>query len=378
MQVSSEVLNIIAEALQSQHGFSTKSELDRAIADVLQKTAERVSRGPQFSLSKMIRGLRAMKSDPIVPSSAEEDAAYCKALVTTGTPGSYLVPTLQADTIISMLAQSSILRAAGCRVWPMSGMQKLQIPISLASPAFIWRAQNSLQSPSDPNLSQISFDLKEQMAIVAVPNSLLKASVPAFDQVLASMLGLGAGESEDAALMASSTTSGGPPCLYTFAGTSTALAAGGNANGGTLTYADLLGLMQKAAEAKARGPFFWAMSPRTWFSRILGMIDTSSRPLAVPTLASGLGPAVGYALFGYPVFISANISNAEANGSGSSQSHIIFANASYLHLAEQDSLEIGVSQERFFDADQTAIRCLSRIDFAVAPAAGVCILKGIA
>jgi HK97 family phage major capsid protein len=191
------------------------------------------------------------------------------------------------------------------------------------------------------------------------------------------MLALGWADSEDQALMASSNVSGAPPCLAAFAGTTSVNAAGGNANGGNLVYSDLLVLLQKAAEAKAKGPLCWLMSPRSWFARILGMIDGSSRPLAVPTLASGLGPSVGYNLFGYPVFISANISNTEAVGSGTNQSHIVFANPGYLHLAEGDGLEIAVSTERFFDADETAIRALSMIDFSVAPAAGVCVLKGV-
>jgi HK97 family phage major capsid protein len=378
VEISAEVLKTVAQVLQETYGFATKTELDKAVADVLKRTHERGSRGPAFSMSQMIRGLRALKSDPIVASTAEEDVKYVRALQTSTTPGSYLVPTFQSESIIAALAQRSVLRAAGARVWPMAGMQKLTVPTSLASPTFVWRAQNSVQTPSDPNLGQVSFDLKEQMALVAVPNSLLRASVPAFDEVLAQLFAQGAGQSEDAAFMATSNVSGGPPCIYAFSGVTTVNANNNSANGGTLLYTDLLAVMQKAAENKAVGPFCFIMSPRSWFSRILGMLDTSSRPLAVPTGVSGLGPAIGYNLFGYPVFITANISNTEAVGSGTNQSHIVFANPSYLHIAQDaGGIEIATSVERFFDADQTAVRCVSRIDFSVAPAAGVVVLAGI-
>lgn len=378
MQVSAEIVNVLAEQLIKTHGFATTSQIDKAVADVLRKTHERQAGGNDFSLSRMIRGLRAMKSDPITQETIEEDVRYVRALTTGSTPGSYIVPTIQSDQIVSMLAQASVLRAAGAKIWPMAGIQKLTVPTSLAAPTFVWRAQNSQQTASDPNLGQMSFDLKEAMALCAIPNSLLRSSVPAFDTVLADLLAQGAGEAEDAALMATSPTSGGPACLYTFSGTTTLLANNNNVNGGNLLYADLLAIMQKMAEAKGKGPFAWIASPRTWFARILGMIDTSSRPLAVPTLASGLGPAVGFNLFGYPVFVSANVSNTEANGSGTNQSHLVFFSPAYAHIAQGSGIEIATSTERFFDADQVAVRCVTQIDFALAPAAGVCILKGIA
>jgi HK97 family phage major capsid protein len=378
MQVSNEVAQTIATVLQEKFGFATKTELDKAVADILQKTEQRTSRGGnQISLSRLIRGMKAERHEPINRATVEEDVAYARALSTGSTPGSYLVPTMQADEVIQMLTTGGILRASGARIWPMNGVQKLNIPQALTSPAWVWMAQNSVQQATDPNLSQVSFDLKERRALIAIPNQLIATSVPAFDTLIAQLIGLAAAEHEDTAFFASSTVSGGPACIATASGITSLNAAGGNANGGALTYQDILAVLAKAAAVKAKPPFAWYMSPRTFYQRVLGMIDTTSRPIVVPTATQGLYPSVQFSLMGWPVFVTPFILENEAVGSGSSQSHIIFSNPSYLHIAQDDSIAMAVSTERYFDVNQTAIRATQHLDGAVSPAAGVVILFGV-
>ena len=55
-----------------------------------------------------------------------------------------------------------------------------------------------------------------------------------------------------------------------------------SANGGNLAYSDLLAVLAKAAAVKAKGPFVWVMSPRTYWQRLAGFIDTTSRPIFLP------------------------------------------------------------------------------------------------
>jgi HK97 family phage major capsid protein len=247
------------------------------------------------------------------------------------------------------------------------------------------KTQNSVQTPTDPNLAQMSFDLKERRALIATPNQLLAVSVPAYDVLLSELLGLGAAVHEDTAFFATSTVSAGPTAILSAAGISTVL-VGGSANGGNLSYVDILAVLAKAAAVKAAGPFVWFASPRTLYSRIMGMLDLQSRPLYIPTFTQGLqetGVLAGSTqrpvgmLMGYPVYVSPYILENEANGSGTNQSHLIFTNPRYLNLAQDSSIEIAYSTERFFDAAQTAVRGIQHEDFAVAPAAGLCALLGI-
>ncbi len=379
MNVSSEVINVVAETLQQKFGFATMTQLDKAIADVLRKTQERSQPGrEQFSLSTMIRGLRAMKGEAITPQTAEADVAYCKALTTGATPGSYLVPTIQADDFIQYLSIGGLLRASGARIWPMNGIQKLTIPVATTAPAWVWMAQNSQQTPTDPGLGQLAFDLKERRCLVAVPNQLLATSVPAFDTLLSQLAAQGAAENEDLAFFNTTTISGAPTALYANIANLTAVNCAGSANGGNFSFADILSVLAAAVAAKAVGPFCWFMSPRTFFNRALALTDLQSRPITIPTLTEGLAGGVQFRLMGFPVYVTPALQENEALGSGTNQSHVVFTNPSrYIHIGQDSGIEIAISTERYFDAMQTALRFSQHLDWGEAPGAAVVILRGV-
>jgi HK97 family phage major capsid protein len=187
---------------------------------------------------------------------------------------------------------------------------------------------------------------------------------------------LGAGEHEDTAFFSTTTVSGAPTAINAAAGISTIL-VGGSANGGNLSYLDILAVLAKAAAVKAKPPFCLFMSPRTFYQRVLGLVDLQSRPITVPTATQGLYPSAQFSLMGWPVYITPFLSETESYGSGTNQSHIIFANPKYLHIAADGSIEIAVSVERYFDFAQTAVRAIQHEDFGVAPAAGVVTLQGV-
>lgn len=381
--VNEKIVKMVAEVLQKQYSFTTKSDLDVAVAEVVKRVAVNKAKENKFSLSTMIRGLRAMRNEVINPGTADADVAYVKALNTSNTPGSYLVPTIQSEEFIEYLTLGGVARAAGVRVWDMVGIQKMNVVSALATPTWIWTGQNSAQTPTDPNFGQLSFDLKERRAIIAVPNQLLAVSVPAFDTLLASLLGASAAEHEDVAMFGTTTASGGPTALYA-AGSITKINVGGSVNGGNLAFTDLTGLMASLSASKAKPPFVVFASPRTFWSRIYGMVDSQSRPLFIPTLTQGLKEAaalVGVApvgnLLGYPLFVTPALSEVEANGSGTNQSHMIVTNPKYIHIAQDGAVAVAISTERFFDANQTAIRAVQQEDMGYAPAAGIVVLAGI-
>lgn len=386
MTLSPEVLKALCEVLTKEYGLATVSQLDAAVLRILEKTKEREQKGKcNFSLSTMIRGMRVQRGESLNSNTADADVSYLKALTTGTSPGSYLVPTIQADEIIQFLETGGIARSAGVRVWPMGGIQKMNIPTALGAPTWVWMAQNSIQTPTDPNLGQVSFDLKERRALIAIPNQLIQTSVPAFDVLLAELLGVSAAAHEDTALFATTTVAGGPTALMSAAGITIINAGGNNVNGGNLTFSDILAVLANASAKKAKGPFVWFASPRTFYSRLMGMLDLSSRPIYVPTMTSGLydGPKVGSVvtpvgmLMGYPVFVTPYILENETVGSGSSQSHLIFTNSSYIHIGQDSAIEIAVSLERYFDAAQTAVRGIQHEDFGFAPPQGITVLAGI-
>ena len=88
MNISNEVATQLAELLQEKFGFATVTALDKAVADVIKKTHERTSKGNQFSLSKLIRGMVITNGRAAINEQTKDaDLAYTKALSTGSTPG---------------------------------------------------------------------------------------------------------------------------------------------------------------------------------------------------------------------------------------------------------------------------------------------------
>ena len=383
MQVNQEQMAALVRAIKESGVFATVADVD-AIA---KKMAERAigAKPSELSLSQIMRGLMAREGKVVNEASKESDLNYvAKALATTATPGSYLVPTIQANDIIQILSTNGIARAIKPRIWPMPGIQKLQVPVATGLPTVAYVGQNSASTASDPGLGQVSFDLKTRRALIQVPAELLRVSVPAMDAVLTELLGIAFAEGEDNAMFATTSVTNGPAALYPTAGI-TQVMVGGSANGGNLAYSDLLNVLKAAAAAKAKPPYVFICSPRTFWSRIAGLVDQQSRPVFLPGYAglmgdNGLTPGAASPsgkLFGWPVYVSPFVLENESNGSGTNQSHLILANPKYIHIGEDTGLEIAVSTERYFENNQIGLRGVHRHDFAYSPAAGIVVLAGI-
>lgn len=112
-------------------------------------------------------------------------------------------------------------------------------------------------------------------------------------------------------------------------------------------YPKLLDAVQKVQTTFFGGPNVIIMHPRR-LAWILAALDSTNRPLAVPTLngpmnatAVGSGSVVygnsGYTIAGLPVVTDANVSVAQ--GAGTNQDTIFVGNSQELHLWEQGSGE---------------------------------------
>lgn len=398
---SPEILDKLADALAKAGYLSTSSQIEtkiREIAAQLQAGRGRFDDNNKstFSITRALRGMiHAQK--PGIPSlsqipsrqsqsagSREDDISYAKKTLLTGTtPGSYLVPTYQADDIIRLLTSAHVIRQAGCRIWPMAGMQKLDVPVAMAAPNIVWGNSSGAGSggqgvqltPSDPNLGQLAFDLKSAKSLVSVPNELLAVSVPAIDNIISEILAQSFAQAEMNAFVATSTGTGMPPALYAASGLTTLNANNNNASGGAVNFTDILSTLAQFYAQKGKGVPAWFMHPTVWYKDVLGLKDSNGRPI-ITGFDSLEGPFQGR-LMGYPVYVSAEFPINQAVGSGSNQSYILFTNPQYLHIADEGSLELAVSFERFFDSNETAIRGVHRVDHGFSPAQAIILLEGV-
>lgn len=370
--------------------FPLKGDIEKALADLEKKCQEKVAKtAPKISMTKWVRGMMAAQKIPapkgVSEAGYEEDRNYFinmqaedtekrkvnRDLSTANTPGSYLVPTIQAAEIVALLSDYGTLRKAGVRIIPMVGIEKLTFPTALAYPTVAWLGENTAQSASDANLGQVSFDLKTMRSLTPIPNELLSVSVPPIDAIISELLATGFGEAEDKAFFSTTSQANGPTSIYAQLGSLTTLAAGANGtNGGALVYNDLLSTLSASRKAKARGPFCWFCNPYTLYSAVAGLLDKNSRPIFDPN-------QVVQRLFGWPIYDTTWIAQDQAVGSGSAQSYMLFTNPQYIMIGEPGTLEVAVSTEFYFDKNQIAIRGVKREDFAVSPLLGNTILKGI-
>jgi HK97 family phage major capsid protein len=382
MQLNSEMLTRLANELSALGVFATQHEVSKFMADVKNQYEGRQrgfdNRIQGNGITKMVRGLAAMKGLIIESSTQKDDLEYAqKTLTTSATPGSYLVPTIQADAIVEILGKGGVVRASGATIWPMGSIQKLNIPTETLEPTVEYLTQTQQQTPSDPNLGQVALDLKERRALVALPNNLLRVSVPAVDGIITRLLGKAFAKHEDLAFFQG--IAGGPTAVSAAVGITTVAQSGA-----TLGYSDLLAVLAAAADAEAEGPFAWYMHPTTFFTKILGLKDLNGRPIVTGYNSllndsetnqgfvgqnAGAAGEIRYVLMGHPVYLSVRI--PQHVGSGSASSYILFSNPSYFHIGDAGNIEIAISGERFFDFNQTAIRAVGRHDFGFAPAAGI-------
>lgn len=131
-------------------------------------------------------------------------------------------------------------------------------------------------------------------------------------------------------------------------------------------YPKLLDAVQKVQTTFFGGPNVIIMHPRR-LAWILAALDSSNRPLAVPTMngamnatAVGNGSVVygnsGYSIAGLPVVTDANVSVAQ--GSGTNEDTIYIGNAQELHLWEQGNGEpmmLRFEQPKAAELDVTVI-----------------------
>lgn len=363
-------------ARQARNRPVSRRAVQQIMKDIIEKARGEHLHGQEpFSISRFVRGAMAMRGETINADSAEDDILYTKALSSGSTPGSYLAPTLQANAIISQLQQYAVARAAGARIWNIVGGITLNVPSGITAPSVLWVAQNSRQTPdAATNFGQLSFTLKPQTALLLIPLQLLRTSKPVFDVILADSFALACAEAEDAAMFASATQSNAPGALLSASGITT-INTGGSANGGNLAYSDVLAMMLKAAQLKMKPPLAWFCSPRTLYTRLLGLSDTTSRPLLIPDLSD---PATsGYSLMGFPVYSTTGISETEALGSGSNQSHLILCTPRSIHVAQDADVSMEVALEAFFDSAQVGLRIGHQVDLGYAPPASIIALLGI-
>ena len=86
-----------------------------------------------------------------------------------------------------------------------------------------------------------------------------------------------------------------------------------------------------------------------------------------------LGAAIGKQLAGLPVHVSTQVAKNRTKAAGTNLSYIIAGNFAQALIGRYGAVELAVSTDVAFGADQTAIRAILRVDFALAHGESFCV-----
>ncbi|MGW0690283.1 phage major capsid protein [Streptomyces sp. NPDC002738] len=360
------------KSLKDEERSAALERLDKAIEDKTEEVRDLTAKAEAESAQRA-----AMTSGGAAGKVAEERSAYTlpslgeyRALsVSSPSAGGYLVPTGQANQVFDFLRANSVVLGSGVRVLNMDGMT-LNVPRTASATSVAMVAEGGNITSTDPVLAQCVLTARKAASLTPISNEAMADSNPAIRQVVTEdhlkavalfldnqfLAGLGTGQNMRGIrnMTGISTTSMG-------------------ANGAALALdalADAVGRLE--SNNGNLGTAVWFMSGRSWAS-IRKAKDTAQRYQIAPDPTQ----AGQYTLFGIPVKISNQISNAETVGTSNDCSWIALADTSQIVLGKRQDLEVAYDVSVYFASDQTAVRTTSRWDIGVLDPKGIELVTGV-
>jgi HK97 family phage major capsid protein len=317
------------------------------------------------TFGQFIRALAAKHYRPMNAATAEVDKAAFKSITTGNAPGTYLVPEIQANEIVSLLSRGGILRKSGAKLLPCGSVRKFDIPVETGAVNVQYISENSAPTPVDPNFDQRKHVTKDLRALFFASNNLARTSVPVFDSVVRDIAAKAVARAEDQSFFAG--LANGPTSVANIANVTTV-----NQVGSTLAYDDLINTI--VAGMDSEGPiedFVWYGNSQ-FFKKVFKLKDTAGLPLVKPCRNEENGAA--FELLGFPLFISPTLPNHV--GSGSASTFALFTYPQNIQIAD-GNLEVSLATEYAFEYDQVAVRIVAPRDFSLGQPSAAILLENI-
>jgi HK97 family phage major capsid protein len=306
-------------------GFNNLLEgysLTRAIAASANLDEGRAGREREVS-SELNRRNGASSGFTIPLDAIRYTALERRAILSSGVGA----PLIQTDVgpVVDRLRNASIVQRAGATFMP--GMvNNLTLPALTASATASWIVDGATVTESDPTIGSIAMTPHTVGALTSYSRNMLLQTSPQIDQMIQMDLARQIGQAIDVAALTGSGSAGQPKGLVNWTGVQT-LALG--ANGGPLTYASIVALMELSANLNADPTAMSFVSNTKVRAAVANMLDTMNRPL---------GEAIVYQ--GAPVFYSNSVSSAGTKGTGTGLSSLFVGDWSNLMLPSWGELTI--------------------------------------
>lgn len=292
-----------------------------------------------------------------------------------GTTGAF-IPVGYSGTYFDLLRKRTAVLAAGPIQIPVDHAGSIVVPKVTSSVTIGGYAENTAITPADPGIGSITLDPKKFGAMTLVAREAMEDSAPQLRQVVANSLIRDTAVELDRQLVTGDGTGQNLRGLRNLSGATAgptttpngvSMAAAGLGFG---LLADTLAAYDAANADPDRAA--WIMHSRTWAS-VRKLVDSQNRPLVSVDPTESVNPT----LWGKPVFISNSLSIAETVGTSTDCSTLILADMSQVVVAVARQIELMISTDYAFNADQVAIRATVRYDIGVPQPTGVVLTPGV-
>jgi HK97 family phage major capsid protein len=119
----------------------------------------------------------------------------------------------------------------------------------------------------------------------------------------------------------------------------------------------------------------WFIHPLLW-AKVRTIKDTGGR-YQLQNWGTAPQDDVVPKLFGIPVFISGNLPSAQTVGTSTDCSTVILGDMSQIVVGMRQEIQVEMSRDYAFNADQTAIRLIARTDVQPINAAATVVINGL-
>lgn len=286
-----------------------------------------------------------------------------RALSTSST----LAPGELSSLLFDKLRSASAGLASGIRVIPTE-RDTVTFPRLTADVGPGWTAEAAAIAAGDPTLDSIVATPRKLAHRVEFSNEVVEDSDPSALDVVRDNLIAALGLKLDLGIYEGSGTAPEIRGLKNVTGINTVSMG---TNGAALTNLDPFADALKALEeANASGGAI-VLHPRTW-AAVRKLKDTQGRPL----VSSGTRD-VPRAVFGVPVFVTSQLSIAEAQGVSTNASSAYVYQPDQVVLVRRKDVEVELDRSRLFNSDQSELRGKLRADLIVPNATAVTRILGI-
>lgn len=348
-------------------GMDELKKLDERIAEL--SAQEQRAAEADASFGRLLGAEGAPVSRQWLPGLAEyrDLRAEQRAI---GTSGAF-IPVQAAEQYFDLLRKRTAVLAAGPVLLPVENAGSVRVPKVTSSVTIAGLAENTAITPADPGLGDIVLDPKKFAAMTLVAREALEDSRPELRQVVANSLLRDMAVELDKQLV---TGDGAGQNLRGLRNTTGATAGPDTGvNGGALSFTFLADTLAAADTANTDPDrLAWIMHSRTW-SSVRKLLDSQLRPIVSIDPTENVRPT----LWGRPVFISNSLSIAETKGTSLDCSSIILADLSQVVVAVARNVELMVSEDYAFNADQIAVRVTARYDIGVPQPTAVVLTTGV-